>query len=266
MLKHLTIAEMVALLAPWVGKGPLRRTFLAIPEIAALHPKVEEAHRAMLAVRPAEDPSLPAVRALQQAGEAIARRHDPLLRCVPLFLQAERWRCLASDPPDTARADLCAATERALFPDGLLVINASFLTKAGNASRVAKLLEEQPSLASFLATLPVAGKKGSTLRDTVEAWLRAGRELDDLEHERSLLLSRRALPAPRATLAAARSRWFKLVRAVLESLSLSSAPPDAIESIRGPLLRASERAGRRYASERVEARSGTTAEPGGGPL
>ncbi|XXY48077.1 hypothetical protein WME91_49575 [Sorangium sp. So ce269] len=45
---------------------------------------------------------------------------------------------------------------------------------------------------------------------------------------------------------AARSQWFRVVSAVLSNLELSDAPSEAIETIRGPLLKASDRAGKRY--------------------
>ncbi|WP_437580689.1 hypothetical protein [Sorangium sp. So ce887] len=52
---------------------------------------------------------------------------------------------------------------------------------------------------------------------------------------------------PNATLLSARNKWLRVVAAVLSNLDLSDAPAEAIETIRGPVLKASERAGKRYA-------------------
>jgi hypothetical protein len=55
-------------------------------------------------------------------------------------------------------------------------------------------------------------------------------------------------PAPQATtIQAARSQWFTIVSTILSNLEISRSPAEAIEAIRGPVLRASERAGKRYA-------------------
>jgi hypothetical protein len=62
------------------------------------------------------------------------------------------------------------------------------------------------------------------------------------------MLQKQAAPADKATIQAARSRWIRLVSAILSNLELSPAPAKAIESIRGPIARASDRAGKRYAS------------------
>ena len=64
MLKHLNLDEMVALIAPWVKKTKRRATFLSIPEIAPFHPKIVQAYQAVLAVRPSNKVTPPALAAL----------------------------------------------------------------------------------------------------------------------------------------------------------------------------------------------------------
>jgi hypothetical protein len=246
MLKHLTVAEMAALGLAWVNKGTRRDTFLSIAEIAPLHPQVVEAHQAILAVQPADKTMSPDLRVLLQKGEVIDARHDHLVRASSLALELTRELCLAADPPDVDRAAVCDRVHGKLLPDGLAVINTSWLAEAGSAARLEKLLEEESDLRPFLKTISVPGK--GTLLDVVGRWITAGHELSKVEHLREEMLQKQAAPADRATIQAARSRWTRLVSAILSNLELSSAKAEAIESIRGPVSRASDRAGKRYAS------------------
>lgn len=251
MMKHLTLEEMVALLSPWVSKTKRRETFLSINEIAPLHPAVVEAHAAVLAVRPADTSRTPALRKLDEKAARIDDRHDNLARATNYNLQAERAHCLAAETPDTDRAALCDRILAQLFPDGLAVLNTSYLAESGNTARVAKLLADEPEIGTFLKSIPVRGKKN--LADTVAEWIGTGRELEVVEHEREEHLSKQAVPASKATIQAARSQWFRVVTLILNNLELSKAAPEAIEAIRGPVLRASDRAGKRYSSGKPEA-------------
>jgi hypothetical protein len=246
MLKHLTVAEMAALGLAWVDKGARRDTFLSIPEIAPLHPQVVEAHKAILAVQPAAKTMSPDLRALLQKGEIIDARHDHLVRASGLALELAREICLAADPPDVDRAAVCDRVYDKLLPDGLAVVNTSWLAEAGNAARLEKLLEEETDIRPFLKTIAVPGK--GTLLDVLSRWIAAGQELSKVEHLREEMLQKQAAPADKATIQAARSRWIRLVSAILNNLDLSSAKAEAIESIRGPVSRASDRAAKRYAS------------------
>jgi len=76
-----------------------------------------------------------------------------------------------------------------------------------------------------------------------------GAELGKLERTREELEAKAATkPAGKAALASLRGRWIRLVSQVLSNLELSEAPAEAIETIRGPVLKASERAAKRYAA------------------
>ena len=250
MLKHLTLEEMVALLLPWVGKTKRRDTFLSIKEIAPLHPLVVEAYEGVLAVRPVDTTRSPALRKLDEKAALIDDRHDNLARAAYHDLLAERAHSLAAEPPDTDRAALSDKALAQLLPDGLAVLNTSYLAESGNTARIAKLLEDEPWMGTFLKSIPVRGKK--TLTDTLAEWIAAGRQLEDVEHEREEHLAKQAVPATKANIQAARSQWFRVVTTILNNLDLSKAPPEAIESIRGPVLRASDRAAKRYATGNVD--------------
>jgi hypothetical protein len=253
MLKHLNLDEMVALLAPWVEDPKQRKLFLSIPEIAALHPRVVEAHEAVLAVRPSGNGggASSKMRALIDKGNEVDRCHDHLARAVSYGIDAHRELCLAEDPADAARAAQCDAVQKKLFPAGLSILNASPLAEAGNTARIARLLEDEPEVVDFLRSVPARGK--TSLLDVVKRWVARGRELQALERARTELEAAEATtPASKTTIQSARSQWFKIVSLVLSNLEMSRAPARDIGIIRGPVLRASERAGKRYVSSKPE--------------
>ncbi|AUX34056.1 MULTISPECIES: hypothetical protein [Sorangium] len=252
MLKHLNLDEMVALLSPWVDDPRQRKLFLSIPEIAALHPRVAEAHEAVVAVQPSGGGGAPSkLRALVDESNEVDRCHDHLARAVSYGIDTRRELCLAEEPADAARAAQCDAVQKKLFPNGLAILNASPLAEAGNTTRIARLLEDEPEIVDFLKSIPAGGR--ASLLDVVKRWLAKGRELQALERARTEIEATRATtPVSKATIQAARSQWFKVVSLVLSNLEVSRAPARDIEIIRGPVLRASDRAGKRYPSAAPE--------------
>lgn len=259
MLKHLSLAEMAALGLAWVEKGARRDTFLSIPEIAPHHPSFIDAHTAILAVQPADRTMSPELRKVTDEGNALDIRHDRLLRAGSLGLELGRTLALAADPPDTGRAAMCDRVLQKLYPDGLSAMNTSWLAEAGNTARIAQLLEQEPDLRPFLKTIDVPGK--TTLLDVVDRWIAAGDGLRKLELKREELTGDG--PADKATIQAARSRWIRLVSVILTNLEVSTAPAEAIEAIRGPVLRAAARAGKRYPTTTPETPAAEpAAEPG----
>ncbi|KYF81351.1 hypothetical protein BE11_14995 [Sorangium cellulosum] len=262
MLKHLMIEEMVALVSPWVENAQRKRLFLSIPEIAGLHPKVVAAHESVLAVRPSKAGLSAAMSALNDELGRVDDRHDHLARAVCWGVDAHRAHCLGADPPDRERAATCDQVQPKLFPSGLNIIKASPTAEAGNTARVARLLDEEPSIGEFLKGIPAPGK--TTLLHTTQRWIKTGKELEAIEHRRDELAAKeKTAPVTKATVAAARSQWFRVVSAVLSNLELSDAPAEAIETIRGPVLKASERAGKRYGG--APAAEGPSVEEPGQP-
>lgn len=250
MLKHLIVEEMVALVSPWTRKTKRQATFLSIPEIAGLLPKVTAAYNAVVAVQPVDRSTSPEVAKVEAQLVEVDNRHDPLARCALRTLEAERERCYAMETPDAERAARCDEVTAMLFPTGLSILKASFLAESGNTARVAKLLEEKPEVEGFLKGVFTTDKK--PLLETVRRWIATGVKLERLEHEREELLAKQSVPVAKVTIQAARSQWLKVISAILSNLELSDAAPEAIEAIRGPVLRASERAAKRYAGGKVD--------------
>jgi hypothetical protein len=245
VLKHLNIDEMVALIAPWKNDAKRKAVFLAIPEIAAFHPKIVDLQTELLGAQPANTAVSPALRKLIDAEAAADALHDPLARAVLSGIVADRDQCLAAEPPDPERARKAEEVQWKLFPGGMTIVNASLLAESGNAARIAKLLDDEPVIGVFLKAVPVRGK--GTLLDTTHRWIVAGTRLGKLEVERAELEAKEATTPPgKAAITSLRARWIRLVAQVLSNLELSDAPAEALEVIRGPVLKASDRAGKRY--------------------
>lgn len=244
MLKHLSLEEMVALLLPLVRPTKRRKTFLSIKEVALWHEDVVEAYEAVRAVRAVDPSRSAALLKIEKKGAAVDNRHDHLGRALSFGLMAERAQCLSAEVPDTERADLCQKVHDQLLPDGLAILNTSWLSESGNTARVEKQMEDEPEIGTLLKSIPLRDKK--TLLDTAKAWIAVGRELEDLDNERDAEIAKQKAPPTKTSIQAARSKWFRIVGLLLDNLALSKAPPEDIEAIRGPIVRASERAGKRY--------------------
>lgn len=244
VLKHLNLDEMVGLTSPWVSDATTKALFLSIPEIAALHPQIVELQDALGEARPLGAGRSKALQALMDQAAKVDVVHDALVRAVESGLETDRLCSLARKPPDFARATRAEQVNAKLFPAGLSIVNASLVAESGNAERVGKLLAREPELGEFLDEIPV---RNGTLLQLTKRWIAAGKQLGKLERERAALVAKEA-HAPRDSTAVTRLRldWIRLVSLVLANLELSRAKPEAIATIRGPVIEASERAGKRY--------------------
>lgn len=263
MLKHLNIDEMVALIASWKNDAKRKAVFIGIPEIAPLHPKITDLHTELLGAQPAAAAVSPALQKIIDAAIAADALHDPLARAISSGITADRDQCLAAEPPNQERAKLADEVQSKLFPGGMTIVNASLLAESGNTARVAQLLDDEPRIAVFLKTIPLRGK--GTLLDTTHRWIAAGTTLGKLEVQREEQEAKEATTTlGKAAITALRARWMRLVSQVLSNLELSDAPAEAIEVIRGPVLKAADRAGKRYeapAASPADAAAAPVADP-----
>lgn len=247
MLKHLNVDEMVALSGPWIDDGKRKAQFLAIPEIAALHPKVAQIHADLVSAKPASGTVTPELQKIIDAANAVDIIHDPLARVTAAGIDLDRHFALASTPPDLARAKQAEEVYAKLFPGGMNIINASLLAESGNTARVARLLANEPAIGAYLQSIPVRGK--GTLLDTVHRWLDAGAQLGKLERAREEMEAIEITqPTGKVGINVLRARWIRIVSLILTNLEVADAPTETVEVIRGPVLKASERAGKRYES------------------
>ena len=245
MLKHLSIIEMAQLIHPWVSKTKRRAAFLSVREIAGLQPNLVLLHGELVAVRPGGGTPSAELRAVMVESEQVDGIHDALARATHGGLVVERAYALASKPPALDRARQADAALIKLFPDGLAIVNASFLAEAGNTARIAELLEQEPDIAAFLATIPVHGF--GDLAVVTRRWIATGKKLAKLEEAREdLEADKVVVPLGKEAQNRLRARWIRLVSQVLSLLELSDADPRLVARLRDPILRASARAAKRY--------------------
>jgi hypothetical protein len=261
MLRHLDNQEMLAITSTWSTNPDAKATFLSITDIAPLHPKAVKVNADLLAIQPATDTASAEVKKLVAAAARADLEHDALVRAVSAAIEADRSYCLAARPPQLARAEQAEEVHFKLFPTGMAIIDVSLLAEASNAARVSALLEHDPSIAEFLDAIPL--RDDLTVLDLTRRWLAAGKRLGKLEHDRAVLAAKGTTkPLELVAISAVRARWLRLVALVLSALELSDAPVEAIESIRGPVRLASERAGKRHAEVAAEAEEGESGEAG----
>lgn len=248
MLKHLTSAEMIALLTPLLRSGERRNAFLGIAEIAALESKVKAAHSTLIASQPLELSDVPEFKEIQERGSKTDVLHDDLARALSLGLEAHAALLHILEPPKPELAERCLAAQKRIFPGGLNIINTSWLAEAGNAERVSRLVhEEEKWIADLLKSIPAVN--GITFYDVCARWIGSGKELGVLEQKRDVLLAKlQSAQGKPKNPQEARRMFFRVVSAILYNLDLSDAPAEQIELVRGPVMRASDKAARRHAA------------------
>jgi hypothetical protein len=245
MLRHLNNQEMLAITSTWSNNPDAKETFLSIPDIAPLHPKVVKVNTELLAIQPVSSEAPSELRELHAKATDADDDHDTLTRAVAAGIEADRVYCFAAKPRQLRRAEELEGAHAKLFPTGLAIVNASLLAESGNAARVGALLETEPAIAELLESIPLRNDR--TVLDLAKRWIAVGKKLGKLEHQRSVLAAKQVTkPVSLATISAVRGRWLRLVSQVLSALELSDALDEAIEIIRGPVLLASERASKRY--------------------
>lgn len=245
-MKHLEPSEMAGLTAAWVGAH--RPLLQGIPQVASWLPQLDEAHARVVKAQPTSTTELDAEIAGIVAQElVIDLRHDDLVRYTSLVLEAEQCLCRASEPARLERAALCERALATLLPRGLLIINALYVAEAGNAARTRELLASEVWLRELLASIPTTG--GGTLLSVVESWCSLGEQLGKLEEQKAAVQARMtSVPQPpRAEMLAARNGWLAIVNMILNSLEMVEGHQQAIETLRAPVLRTAEVAGKRHA-------------------
>lgn len=250
MFDNLDIDEMVALTAPWVEASSAREAFLSIPEIAPLHPKIVQAHEAVVAAK-AQRPPQSEMKTLLEEETLIDARHDHLARGIHAALEAHLHFLMSQDPPNYSLAAVCQQAQRKLFPTGLAIVNASLLAESGNTARVGRMLRTQEKvLSEFLATVPALSSK-KTLRDMVDAWIEAGTSLAELEHLRSSLALKEGALVASSSPQAAKKAWNRIVSQIMLTLGVCDGSPEVVQALRGPFEEAVERASMRLAGSRI---------------
>jgi len=239
---------MISLSEQWTG--PLKVVFLAIPELAALLPRVQEDHDALLAAR-AGSSAEAMLHTLSEQATGLDARHDHLQRALQYGLLSAREAYLGLEPIDSVLAGQIDAALERLLPDGLEINNASYEAEAGNAAQMVKLADAE--LAPLLQQLPITPVVSAL--DLVHAIGAVGATLGTVEHDKSVTAAAAAQQAIYPAEVRRRMRtWADTLETVLSALSRSKAPADVVTSIRVPVLDAIEKARSRVLAQRNAAK------------
>jgi hypothetical protein len=218
-LKYLTRDEMVGITATWIDRGHAdRRTLARIPSVGGLLPLVEEAHLELASMPDSDTDQGPTD--LSAALLAMDLRHDSYVRVTYYALDAHIHLAVAQGMDEEASS--LEKLRNKLLPDGLRLVDYSY----DEESSQAKLLESRLSTPdrAVLTNIPI---RDGNLMHTVDAWLRSGRELGEMQaqHEQS----QREQPA--AVDEAIRNKWIRAVKTVRMVLKLISSDEPGVRPI-----------------------------------
>jgi hypothetical protein len=203
-LKWLTAEEMVSISSPWVVTGQKGRTAIEkTPLLAALLPKLETGHAALVSLLSKEAPK---VSAISQKQTELDAKHDSLVRGMVGTLTM-----LA--PISEDREELLAIRDK-LFPEGLGHTKLSYRGEAGHTAVVFKLMDD--AIKARLKAIVVHKK---TMLDLALAWIEMGNQLGQLEEEKAHLLE--SSPSLGAEIRAARMGWVRLAKALMANAKLA---------------------------------------------
>ncbi len=235
-IRNLDIESMIEISGGWITPEAERPLIEGVPLLAPFLEELEKAHHALVRMQHAGTEVAAQRKALTGEATALDELHDRKLRGIYGVLTA--FADLADDT-DTAAGYLDIADR--LFPAGLKGAQRSYLDEAAEAALVSEHLTEE--IRHSLSNLPVPG--GSLMAE-LEAWLDAGKALGDVEQKRRELgEGQPGAEISMKDVAAARSRWIRVVNTVLQVLELvPSLEASARSRLLAPLESATAKAER----------------------
>ena len=233
-LYRLTSPEMIQLSATMVDIG--HRDHVALmsqPDLAGLMPGLATAHRALVvATQGLLNAQLSPVLAAQSE---IADRRYWLARAIQCGLQL--YIALALARGDEAQADRLQDLSRAMFPDGLLVIDDKYERAVQRARQVGELLTEE--VENNLRQLAL---QGGNLLALVRSWIDMTETLGTLERQRvAFFLNQRQS----GDMTRARATWNRLISVLRSIVSTVQIDDPEVVAIMERITRAERAAGRR---------------------
>ncbi len=252
-LRDLSTPTMVTIVAAWIDPARERKLLEGLPRTAFLLPTLVEAHQLLVSTQSTElegeSNELPAV---QQEQAEVDADHDRKIRGIYGALTAFAELV---DNPDKAAQYLNLRDK--LFPEGLAVVNWSYVDEAGEADLVEGRLSSADR--TLLKQLPFPGGK---LWDAHERRLASARRLGELEHKKQELMRARESKEGRmgpSDVIKARNAWIRTVRAFLGVLELEkNIAPEVRRRILGPLEDADRKAAARGGNEQAGGLGSTT--------
>ena len=242
-VRDLQIGEMISISTMWIGAQ--KTTFQAIPEIAPHFARVETVHHSLIDARDGASADATLADLTAQA-EVLDDRHDHLLRGFHFLMLAARSFELGHDGGDSAKAKSIVRASKALLPDQLRAVQASYQAEAGNAQQLETLASNE--FATLLGSIHIT--KDTTALDMTHEIGTVGKALGNVEHQRSLAAAQLEKDAmTRGEVRRRMREWARVAEAILTNLDIASAPVAQIDAIRQPLLDAVDKALARIKSQ-----------------
>lgn len=229
---------MLALSADWLGAK--RAVVGKSPELAALLPRLEEAHQALQRAQKAT-PAAESEEALRLSSQAQALdgRHDHSVRALYFAVSAALSYRLAGEAPDAEEVARLEALRDMILPDGLATTQASYEAEAAMASRAREAVASDPEAQKLLREIKLFPKV--TGLDLLSLWADLGGRLGSVEFQRAS-----AHGAGEANPVRARNAWLGVVASMLSVLSVIRSE-EARKAVLDPLNDACTKAAKRQA-------------------
>lgn len=221
-LRFLTIQRMISFSRSWLHPDEERSIIEQYPIARALLPRMEEAHGNLLVFQRKSLESQGEIAAIQREQALLDAEHDRKVRGVYNYLSS---LAELSDGEEEARRYL--ALRDLLLPDGLQAIIRSYAEEGGEV-----VFLQQRLTAEAVAALRDIPVPGGTLFDHVEAWMRAGLLLLELDKKRTdIVKTLGQTETKQADVLRARNDWIRNTHALRATLTLDRATPEDMERV-----------------------------------
>jgi len=235
-LRHFTLQQMVSFSRNWIDPAKERPIIERYAISRAVIPRIEEAHGNLLTFQRKSLASQAEIAAIQKEQAQLDAVHDRNVRGVHHLLTS-----LAELSADEERAKHYLRLRDLLLPDGLQAIVRSYAAQGGEVLLLQKRLT--PEAIASLRRIPTPE---GNLHDHVEAWMKSGLALLELDRRRTdIAKTYDDADTTQAEVARARNEWIRAANALRSCLELDRAAPEDVERVFRYVDEASAKADRR---------------------
>ncbi len=216
-MKYFDVATMIAISNPWVDELKDKPVLVASPVTAGLVPFIEAAHRNLMALHVSSSEKEELLRSLTERIASLDKSYGEKLRILFALLTS-----LAAASSPSRRTALEEALQ-VLFPGGLTINQKSFLASAGHVELAVTRMT--PEMETLLSDIVIEER---SLLDRFNEWVAVGRELGDLERERTRIVEPEEDGTVRQRdILRARFTWIRVVKLLAGLLEVDSDIPEA---------------------------------------
>ncbi len=210
--KVFDVPTMVAVSAPWADDGKDKPLLESVPLTAGLVPILVTAHNQLLRIQVSPAAKETLMKTLIERALALDTAHDEKYRALYSILTG--WAAVSGKE---RKAELETVRDT-LFPDGLAGTQRTYLAESGSVEL--SVTKVTPEIESLLDSIVVDGK---SMLDLFHEWSWVGRQLGDVERQRTRLAETDSEDAVTLKdIQNARYKWIRAVNALTALLDLDS--------------------------------------------